>query len=77
MVDPVRVWCGCCRARADAEPHMNRKPRPTSGLSVGERRIFWRVRAACCDTCSIEIDLDEYCRHIARTVVQRQKAMAA
>lgn len=52
---------------------MTRRPRPTAGLTVGERRVFWRLYAACGDVNSREINLDEYLRNIARTVVARQK----
>lgn len=43
--------------------------RPDAGLSVGERKVFKRLRAAICDTNSSEIDEDAYCRELARTVV--------
>lgn len=56
---------------------MKRRLRPTSGLSVGERRVFWRLRAAIGDINAIDVDADEHCREIAKTVVKfRAKAVA-
>lgn len=56
---------------------MNRRPRPTAGLSVGERKVFWRLLAACGDTHSLDIDIEDYCRNVAKTVVAfRVKAAA-
>ena len=51
--------------------------RPTRGLSVGERLVFWRLLSACGDINSIELDVEEHCRAIARTIVAfRAKANA-
>ena len=51
--------------------------RPTRGLSVGERLVFWRLLGACGDINSLDFDVEEHCRAIARTIVAfRVKALA-
>lgn len=54
------------------------RPRPTAGLSPGERKVFWRVLAACSEVVSSEIDREEHARQIAKTVVaaRLKKAVA-
>lgn len=58
---------------------MERRPRPTAGLSYGERTVFWRVLGACCldepgfDTDEdSRMDVEEHARNIARTAVRFQ-----
>lgn len=56
---------------------MSPRPRPTVGLSHGERKVFWRLLGACGDTHSRDVDIEEHCRQVAKTVVAfRAKAAA-
>jgi hypothetical protein len=38
-------------------------------LTVAERRVFWRILAACSEVVSADVDREEHARQIARTVV--------
>lgn len=44
-----------------------RRTRPTKGMSPGERKVFWRLLAACGDENAV--DVEEHCRQVARVVV--------
>lgn len=56
---------------------MRRRPRPTVGLSPGERRCFWRMMAACCldepgfdEYTDSRLDVEEHLRFVAQTVAR-------
>lgn len=56
---------------------MTRRKSRTTVLTVAERQVYDRIRSALGDINSIEIDVDDYCRNVAKTVVQRKARAAA